>query len=169
MPEWNTRAIPIGEKTFSAFEVYSDDNGWQSHRYKCLAPSTAQWLQDTLNAAAARALSGERPRNEPEYEYYYIGDNFFGAPMFDRVPKEPAEPVSGEPRDCAACQGGLILEGNTFIRFCNCVAGQRARDEALAPERWVTHHVTDPDWHPGGGHWHPHRAARATPDTEASK
>jgi hypothetical protein len=27
-------------------------------------------------------------------------------------------------------------------------------------ERWVTHHVTDPDWHPGGGHWHPHRTER---------
>ena len=38
------------------------------------------------------------------------------------------------------------------------LVGQETREPAR--ERWVTHNVTDNDWHPGGGHWHPHRAEK---------
>lgn len=44
-------------------DVFRDEPGWESHRYRCgYAPSTAQWLMDTLNAAL---LAREAP--EPRW------------------------------------------------------------------------------------------------------
>lgn len=56
------------------------------------------------------------------------------------------------------CQGCTPADpcGKGCINPCCRALGVADRQET--GERWVTHNVTDPDWHPGGGHWHPHRA-----------